>query len=170
MSVSPKPKYIIKYLKKCIIYEISRMINTIHLIYPKIITETIKQELINHFINQFKIYKMTQERTERLNARNKYKLFKRNIRNKGFSIHKRIPPEDINRCNARIWGEGKVIKNPKNPKELQYGDRCFRKHISNELYCKQHLKHNTHGDFDKPPDNKTLMNFRKYCKSKFLMI
>jgi hypothetical protein len=159
------PTYIIKYFKKIVINEITRMLNTIHLIYPKTFTEAIKIEMIQYFVKTFKLYKMTSSRTERLNVNIQCKLFKRNVRDKGFSIHKRTPPTTDLRCVARIWAEGRVVKNGGT---LQYGDRCFRKHISGLPYCKQHLKNNTHGDFNKPVDNKTVMNFKKFSRSSIL--
>ena len=159
------PTYIIKYFKKTVINEITRILNTIHLIYPKTFTESIKIEMLQHFVKTFKLYKMTPVRSERLNINTQRKLFKRNVRDKGFSIHKRTPPTTDLRCIARIWAEGRVIKNGGT---LHYGDRCFRKHTSGSPYCKQHLKNNTHGDFNKPANNKTIMNFKKFSRSSIL--
>ena len=62
----------------------------------------------------------------------------------------------INRCEGRIWANGKTIK--ENDKWI-FGEQCKRKHKPDEKYCGIHLRNLGHGNFfeDVPHDH-----FEKY--------
>ena len=52
------------------------------------------------------------------------------------------------RCLARVWAGGHMIRDGKNE---QYGDQCQRKKADGKLFCKQHIEHLVHGRFDEEP-------------------
>ena len=61
-------------------------------------------------------------------------------------------PEDIYRCQGRIWAKGQVYNENGN---WIYGSQCKRKHKPNEKYCGIHMRSLTHGNYfeDVPHDH-----------------
>ena len=135
------------------------IINSIHINYPNIFTKELEEEWCKKLKINFKAY------TENDKKKMKIKIFKYYLNKKyfntGIRIKKHINVADENRCIARIWANGRIIKTKKN---IIYGDRCSKKKMGDTSYCHLHIHNNIHEDFDKHPSNKIIYNFNKHSK------
>jgi hypothetical protein len=151
------------YLRNVILQHFKKILNTIHILYPNIITVDINDMLYKHVKTTLKFYNLTEDRNIMLELRCKRKIFKRTIRNHGISLHIRKPAASNIRCKARIWAQGKICTNEKG--ELIYGEQCYRSIYKNEgKYCFQHKVNNKHGDFNAPVTPEYLYNLKKNRK------
>jgi hypothetical protein len=148
------------YLRNVILQHFKKILNTIHILYPHAFTNDIKEALYKHIKSTLKFYNITEERRKTLERRCQRKLFKRIIRNRGISLHIRKPANAEDRCNARIWAQGKISTNEKG--EIIYGEQCYRIkcNAGDNKYCFQHKMRNKHGDFNSPVTPEYIYNLK----------
>lgn len=130
--------------------EIINLISYLNIIYPVIITNKIKKELIQKYTNHFVLLTKLKEK----NKINITKKVKKKILNKKFKIkyNRKIQK---NQCEARIWNGGIITKD-------NYGSRCSRSKCENSKYCKSHTKHNKHGNYLEETTYKIKEEFEKF--------
>jgi hypothetical protein len=146
--------------------EIENLILYIHKKYPK----TIKKKDVNFLLdkyckNSIYIYKKYGDiKKNKIYFKVKQKIFIRKFKNKNMTITAKERKTNFayskDKCNARIWGNGNIIKLEDN--SIIYGKQCCRKKHGKTLYCKQHYRNNPHSDFNKEPSKKLKDHFNKY--------
>lgn len=147
-----------KSIKKLIVTnviksQIENMINYIYYLYPKIIDNKTRLELIEIYTTSFLL-------TDKLNEKEKVssiKRIKKKILNRNkIKINKPIK-KIKNQCEARTWGNGLITKN-------NYGLRCTRKKLDGKNYCHQHHKYSKHGNYFEDPPEKVIKEYIKFNK------
>lgn len=152
------------YLKHIILNNINKLLSAIHALYPVLFTQEISTDLFEYIKTNMKFYNISEKRCAKLKQKCVKKLFRRTIRNSNIPIHIIKPADIINRCNSRIWANGKIVVLEDN--KIQYGEQCYRPRCSAEsTYCFQHLIKNKHGDFDKKPAVEIIYDYCKYNKT-----
>lgn len=163
-----------KLLEDTIRNELLNILNLVKYLYPDKISDDkyneIKKELDTIILKKHNSIKKNSFKTKIHNN-----IIKRKFVNNGLKIptlknnminHKKrgrsLPEQDM-RCIARVWSNGKIIRKGD---EIIFGTQCTRPKAGSSNYCFQHNKHNPHNDFDKDPNLKLLVNFKKHSKSK----
>ena len=162
---SQQPKYnVLKYVQNAILNHFKKLLTTVKTLYPKELSDEIITSIFKNIKSNFKFFKLTESRRERLTVSLQKKKFKRIIKCKGVPLHSRNPAIVEIRCIARIWAEGRIIKSTDG--SYIYGQQCYRKKAGESSYCFQHQKKNTHGDFNKSPKAEIIYDFHKFSKVK----
>lgn len=84
--------------------------------------------------------------------------------------------KDIDRCQARTWGNGymnikhyrKYNDNCNKLDPTKFGSQCRHKKIKNNIYCSRHLNELTHGNYYLIPSEKIMGYYLMKNRHKFL--
>lgn len=136
-------------------------LNNINLKYPKVFTN----DLLKLWKDNINIVILSLDEKSKSNIKKKIKkkIISKKIKNTGIRIPKQIknPLKDCERCQARIWANGKCIKSGD---KVIYGDRCYNKIKEGNKYCGIHLRNNPHGDFKDELNIRNKINYKKNSK------
>ena len=129
--------------------------------YPDIFTT----ENLKVWKSNINVFVSTIDEKTKINMKKKIKkqIISKKIKNTGIRIPKRIknPIKDCERCQARIWANGKCSKSED---KIIYGDRCSNKVKENQKYCGIHLRNNPHGDFKDKLSIRNKLNYKSNSK------
>lgn len=152
-----------KYIRK----ELSNILRYVNLKHPKIFTKKHLKKSLNKYVYNIDIRyrKYTKNAKIRFYRIVKNKIYRRKFKN--MNIGKIIDQNkksmlifDCNKCNARVWNNGSIIKLENN--SVVYGKQCQRKKKTDSNYCNQHTKNNPHDDFNKIPTEELRKHYEAY--------
>lgn len=153
-----------KIFKTYLDVQIKLLLYRIHNLYPTLFT-------MKHLKEELTLYNKWKPNINLINHETINKKTKKTNTSK-ITTQNNNKKTNNKQCISRVYNNKNIIlKNEKDNKIINenemvdnyiFGRRCYGKCIGNTNYCFVHLKHNPHGDFDKPPT--------KQIKDHFIML
>ena len=153
------------YLRSLILRQYLDVLKTVNILYPTLFTRDHVDAIFAHIKATITFTTLGDDRETRITRHVRKRMAKRIIRNHGIPVHFRTPADPKTRCHARIWAEGRIIRTSADT--VIYGEQCYRKESAPDShYCHQHIRKNSHGDFDKPISDIMRYNFIKHNRTR----
>lgn len=152
-----------KYIRK----ELSNILRYVNFKHPNTFTKKNLKVAFNKYVYNIDIHyiKYTKDDKIRFYRIVKRKIYMRKFKNMNTGKimdqnNKSMLIFDCNKCNARVWNNGSIIKLEDN--SVVYGKQCQRKKKTDSNYCNQHSKNNPHDDFNKIPTEELRKHYEAY--------